>query len=226
MGAVRSLARTALFLHPRPVDIAVEPVGPELAAQGWPLATFADAVRLVRDVGQPNVRIVLDTGHLGDFTETEHLADNIGLVSLVQVADYRAPGGSWKDRVSAGEGTIDFTGLYRVVLVVREGRDRRYRVVDGDPHEAVALLRVVGDRPGPGRDRLGSTGHVAGVVDQDVNTAGGVDGSLGQVVDGRFLADVDAHPDRSTARRPDLPDNLLRVAEVDDDDGASFGGQA
>jgi sugar phosphate isomerase/epimerase len=111
IGGLRSIARAATFLHPRPVDIAIEPVGPSLGAEHWPIATWNDALRTIDEIGQANVRVVLDTAHVGDFSEFEDIAENLDLVALVQVADVASPLGRWEDRLVPGDGPLDFSHL-------------------------------------------------------------------------------------------------------------------
>jgi sugar phosphate isomerase/epimerase len=108
IGALRKIARAATFLHPRPVDIAIEPVGPSLGGRGWPIATWDDAARIVEQVDSSNVRIVLDTGHIPDVSGL-NIADNLDLLAVVQLANLPTAEGGWEDRLAPGEGPYDFS---------------------------------------------------------------------------------------------------------------------
>jgi sugar phosphate isomerase/epimerase len=89
---LRMLARTATKLHPRPFQIALEPVAPEWAAHGWPVTSLSEAAQLIEEAGEPNVRIVLDTWHQADVA-MEEIARFANRVVLVEIAerDRRAP---------------------------------------------------------------------------------------------------------------------------------------
>jgi sugar phosphate isomerase/epimerase len=85
---LRMLARTATKLHPRPFQIALEPVAPEWAAYGWPVTSLSEAAELIDEAGEPNVRIVLDTWHQADVA-TEEIASFANRVVLVEIAERR-----------------------------------------------------------------------------------------------------------------------------------------
>jgi sugar phosphate isomerase/epimerase len=107
--AFRQIAGAATFLHPRPVDIALEPVGSGL--HDWPVKTLADAARLLDKIALPNLRIVLDTAHLGDFTGQDDISGNLDKVALVQLADLPSPSADWYDRMPPGDGQLQFPHL-------------------------------------------------------------------------------------------------------------------
>jgi sugar phosphate isomerase/epimerase len=83
---LRTLARTAAKLHPRPFQIALEPVAPEWAAHGWPVTSLSEAAELIDETGEPNVRIVLDTWHQASATARE-IAQFTDRIVLVQIAE-------------------------------------------------------------------------------------------------------------------------------------------
>lgn len=83
---LRMLARTATKLHPRPFQIALEPVAPEWAVHGWPVTSLSEAAELIDEAGEPNVRIVLDTWHQADAT-IEEIARFTNRVVLVEIAE-------------------------------------------------------------------------------------------------------------------------------------------
>jgi sugar phosphate isomerase/epimerase len=83
---LRMLARTATKLHPRPFQIALEPVAPEWAAYGWPVTSLSGAAELIDEAGEPNVGIVLDTWHQADVAAAE-VASLTSRVVLVEIAE-------------------------------------------------------------------------------------------------------------------------------------------
>jgi sugar phosphate isomerase/epimerase len=112
IGGLRRIARAATFLHPSPVNIAIEPVGPGLGKQHWPIVTWDDALRIIEEVDDTNLRVVLDTAHLGDVSAYD-IADHLEQVALVQVADLPDPQGGWADRLPPGDGPMDFAAVVR-----------------------------------------------------------------------------------------------------------------
>jgi sugar phosphate isomerase/epimerase len=122
IGALRAIARAATYLHPRPVDIAIEPVGPALGREGWPIVTWGDALRAIDKVGQANMRVVIDTAHVANYSlDFDAVADALDQVALVQVADLPSPQGGWGDRLVPGDGRLE------VSRVVESMHDIGYR---------------------------------------------------------------------------------------------------
>lgn len=115
MHGLRTLARTATKLHPRPFLIALEPVAPEWAAHGWPVTSLSEAVELIDEAGEPNVRIVLDTWHQADAA-AEEIARFTERIVLVQLAE-RGRGAPYPadsaDRRAIGAGGSDYTAVVR-----------------------------------------------------------------------------------------------------------------
>jgi sugar phosphate isomerase/epimerase len=85
---LRMLARTATKLHPRPFQIALEPVAPEWAASGWEVTSLPEAAELIDATGEPNLGIVLDTWHLAEAgaAQIAKFSDRILLVQLAERA--------------------------------------------------------------------------------------------------------------------------------------------
>ena len=110
---LRRLARTAAALHPRGLNIAIEPVHPKLRNDWSPVTSLAQAIELLGRVGEPNLKIVLDVWHLADDLELHTLGPYLGDIALVQVADRVAPVDSWRERRLPGEGNINLQALIR-----------------------------------------------------------------------------------------------------------------
>lgn len=114
---LRMLARTATKLHPRPFQIALEPVAPEWAAHGWAVTSLSEAAELIDETGEPNVRIVLDTWHQADVT-TEEIARLGSRIVLVQIAErgrgvLYPPGPASARRCVMGAGRSDCAAVVR-----------------------------------------------------------------------------------------------------------------
>jgi sugar phosphate isomerase/epimerase len=114
---LRTLARTATKLHPRPFLIALEPVAPEWAADGWAVTSLAEAAELIDETGEPNLRIVLDTWSLSAVTAEEiaQFADRIVLVQLAERdrGEAESPDESAESRRGFGEGRSDSSATVR-----------------------------------------------------------------------------------------------------------------
>ena len=116
--ALRALARTAASLHPRGIQVALEPVSPHCASRGWMVTSLADAAELIDEAAEPNLKIVLDTWHLGcpPVQDLEQFSD---LIVLVQVADRQAGALAGDERALPGRGDIDFARLLRALAGLR-----------------------------------------------------------------------------------------------------------
>jgi sugar phosphate isomerase/epimerase len=117
---LRTLARTATKLHPRPFQIALEPVAPEWAAHGWPVTSLSEAAELIDEAGEPNVRIVLDTWHQVGATARE-IAQFTDRIVLVQIAERgrRAPdppGSASADRHAMDAASSDCAAVVRALF--------------------------------------------------------------------------------------------------------------
>lgn len=113
---LRQLCRTAAGLHPRGFDIAIEPVHHGLGDEWSAISSLTDAVELIDDVGEPNLKIVLDSWHMADDPELRDGLDRyVRKIALVQVADRKAANGDWRDRTLPGDGMIDFSSLVRAL---------------------------------------------------------------------------------------------------------------
>ena len=112
--ALRALGRTAASLHPRGFQVALEPVSPHWASRGWMVTSLADAAELIDEAAEPNLKIVLDTWHLG-CPPMQDLKQFSDLIVLVQVADRQAGALAGNERVLPGRGDIDFARLVRAL---------------------------------------------------------------------------------------------------------------
>jgi len=112
--ALRTLARTAASLHPRGFQVALEPVAPAWASDGWSVTSLADAAELLDEAGEPNLQIVLDTWHLADVSEQE--IERFGnRIVLVQIADRKAGGQARADRALPGHANTNVARLVRAL---------------------------------------------------------------------------------------------------------------
>jgi len=114
VDGLREVAHAAAVYDLR---VAIEPIHPDEADVFSFVSTLPDAVRLVDDVGLPNVGIVADMWHLHGgaeiVAELEAYADHI---DLVHVCDRRDPTRSTCDRALPGDGVagvVDMIGALR-----------------------------------------------------------------------------------------------------------------
>lgn len=116
--AVAGLRRAARVAAGEGFPIMLEPHHPSLASGWTTLVTLAGAVKMVEDIGEPNVGILFDIWHLWDSPNVRDLlVANIDLILGVQVDDWREPTRSWCDRVLPGDGIADVAGLLRLLRV-------------------------------------------------------------------------------------------------------------
>lgn len=99
------------------VALAIEPFHPMLAAERSAVVTLAQAVRLARQVGRPEVGVVVDTYHVWwDPELMSSLEAATGLVRGVHVADWLVPTTDLlAGRGLPGDGIIDLAGILRAV---------------------------------------------------------------------------------------------------------------
>jgi hydroxypyruvate isomerase len=106
---VANLRWAAEFLEKEAIRLLVEPLNTR-DMPGFYLSRTADALSLIREVGQPNLFIQYDIYHMqvmeGDLTET--IRRNLSLIDHIQLADN--PG-----RHEPGTGEINFTNLFRFI---------------------------------------------------------------------------------------------------------------
>jgi sugar phosphate isomerase/epimerase len=101
------------------VVLAIEPMHQGCAEQ-WTFLTALDAtLDLIAAVGSPNVKIVLDTYHLG---HEENLVERIHAilphVALVQLGDARRPPDGEQNRCRLGDGVVP---LGEIITAVKAG---------------------------------------------------------------------------------------------------------
>jgi sugar phosphate isomerase/epimerase len=123
-GALAELTPTAAELG---VNLAVEPMHPGCAA-GWTFLTSVDdALALLAAVGSPQVKLVLDTYHLGqDAAFPKRIAEIAPHVAVVQLGDAKQPPDGEQNRCRLGEGTIPLAEI--IAALKGAGYDGYYDV--------------------------------------------------------------------------------------------------
>jgi sugar phosphate isomerase/epimerase len=106
---VEGLRRAARVAADHGIVLALEPLHRQVYADWSTIATIAGAVALMDDVGEPNVRLLVDVYNLWD---TDTLLDDIGMYAGrlgpgVHVCDWREPPRNAFDRALPGEGIAD-----------------------------------------------------------------------------------------------------------------------
>ena len=115
-GALVELAPQAAELG---VTLAVEPMHPGCAAQWTFLTSLGDTLRLLEAVALPQVKMVLDTYHLGlEAGLAERIAAVAPQVALVQLGDARRPPEGEQNRCRLGEGIVP---LAEIVAALKAG---------------------------------------------------------------------------------------------------------
>jgi sugar phosphate isomerase/epimerase len=103
-GALTQLADQARACG---VTLAIEPMHPGCADQWTFLTTLDDALALLESVASPQVKMVLDTYHVG---QEEGLIERLGTivpqVAIVQLGDARRPPTGEQNRCRLGEGVV------------------------------------------------------------------------------------------------------------------------
>ena len=113
----RGIERLLPAAHDAGVTLAVEPFHPMLAAERSAIVTLAQADRLVRRLGDPAVRIALDTYHVWwDPELVASVAAAGDRIAAVHVADWLVPTTDLlAGRGLPGDGVIDLAGLLGLV---------------------------------------------------------------------------------------------------------------
>lgn len=113
----RGIERMLPAAHDAGVTLAVEPFHPMLAADRSAIVTLAQADRLVRRLGDPAVRIALDTYHVWWDPELAASVAAAGdRIAAVHVADWLVPTPDLlAGRGLPGDGVIDLAGLLGLV---------------------------------------------------------------------------------------------------------------
>lgn len=122
-----ALAELAPMAAESGVTLAVEPMHPGCAAQWTFLNSLDDALGLLDGVARPNVKLVLDTYHLGfEGGLAERIAQAAPRIALVQLGDGRRPPEGEQNRCRLGEGVVP---LAEIVAALRSaGYDGFYDV--------------------------------------------------------------------------------------------------
>jgi sugar phosphate isomerase/epimerase len=112
-----ALAELAPLAAELGVSLAIEPMHPGCAADFTFLTSLDDALAFLDATGNPQVKLVLDTYHLG---HTPDLVGRIGQfvdrVALVQLGDARQPPPGEQNRCLLGEGIIPLGEIVRALL--------------------------------------------------------------------------------------------------------------
>ncbi len=139
------------------VTLAIEPMHPGCATECTFITTLDEALALLDAVGSPQVKLVLDTYHLGqDAALVERIAEIVGQVAIVQLGDARHPPQGEQNRCRLGEGTIPlreivaalkaagYDGYYDVELLGEELETSDYQELLAHAKEAFQQLVVEG----------------------------------------------------------------------------------
>lgn len=123
-GALAELIPTATKLG---VTLAVEPMHPGCAS-GWTfLTSIEDVLALLAAVGNPQVKMVLDTYHLGQEPGfVDRIAEIASQVAIVQLGDAKQPPDGEQNRCRLGEGTIPLAEI--IAALKTAGYDGYYDV--------------------------------------------------------------------------------------------------
>ncbi len=132
LSHARRLVETALTaLAPRAaeldVTLAIEPMHPGCAGPWTFLTSVGDALRLLDAVDHTNVKMVLDTYHLGqDKRLSRHIAEVAPRTAIVQLGDARRPPKGEQNRCRLGEGVVPLAEI--VAALKQAGYDGYYDV--------------------------------------------------------------------------------------------------
>jgi sugar phosphate isomerase/epimerase len=109
------------------VALAVEPMHPGCAAECTFLTSVDDVLALLEAVGSQQVKIVLDTYHLGqDVGFVERIAQIAPHVAIVQLGDAKRPPDGEQNRCLLGQGTIPLAEI--IAALKAAGYDGYYDV--------------------------------------------------------------------------------------------------
>jgi sugar phosphate isomerase/epimerase len=102
---IEGLRTVARFAAGVGVTLGVEPYR---ADAGSLVTTLPDTIKLVDDIGEPNVAVIADTWHFWDLPGVEgDLRQFADRLIGIQINDYREPNRGWCDRRLPGDGQID-----------------------------------------------------------------------------------------------------------------------
>ena len=115
-GALTELAPQAGALG---VTLAIEPMHAGCAEQWTFLTTLDDTLELLEAVASPQVKMVLDTYHLGQESGlVGRLAAILPRLAIVQLGDARRPPAGEQNRCRLGEGVVP---LAEIVAALKAG---------------------------------------------------------------------------------------------------------
>ncbi len=139
-----ALSQLAPIAESLGVTLAVEPMHQGCAEQWTFLTSVDDTLELLDAVAASNVKLVLDTYHVGlERGLVERLPTMLSRVALVQLGDARHPPNGEQNRCLLGEGAVP---LAQIVTVLKTGGYKGYYDVEllGEEVETAeypALLR-------------------------------------------------------------------------------------
>jgi sugar phosphate isomerase/epimerase len=109
------------------VDLALEPMHPGCGAEWTFLTLLDDVLCAVEDFGNPRVKLVFDTYHLGHDKEIfKHIPRLARQIALVQLGDARQPPRGEQNRCRLGEGRLPIKEI--VAALKASGYDGYYDV--------------------------------------------------------------------------------------------------
>jgi len=139
------------------ITLAVEPMHPGCAAEFTFLTAIDDLLALLDTVGSPQVKMVLDTYHLGfDADLAARVPQLVGRIAIVQLGDARGPPAGEQNRCRLGEGVIPlgqiaaalaasgYDGYYDVELIGEEVEAIDYHALLDHAKRAFAELVPIG----------------------------------------------------------------------------------
>jgi sugar phosphate isomerase/epimerase len=126
------------------VTLALEPVHPGCAAEWTFLTNLDDTLAVLAAVGRPQVKMVLDTYHLGqDSSLVGRIAEIVPHLALVQLGDARQPPNGEQDRCPLGEGVVELRAI--IAALKGAGYDGYYDVeLLGEEFEAADYREILG----------------------------------------------------------------------------------
>jgi sugar phosphate isomerase/epimerase len=133
-GALIELAPQAKELG---VSLALEPMHPGCAEQWTFLTSLDDTVDLLESIANPQIKMVLDTYHLGQSGElVERLPAILPHVAIIQLGDARRPPKGEQNRCRLGEGVVP---LVEIIAALKAGGYNGYYDVEllGEEIESV-----------------------------------------------------------------------------------------
>jgi sugar phosphate isomerase/epimerase len=117
------------------VTVALEPIHSSVKEVFTLIWDVPGALEMLREINQPNFKLLFDTWHLWDTPDIfEHIRNHIDLIAGVHIADWREDTRTWADRAFPGEGklpmleilnalhTAGFQGYYDVEIFSDNGQ--------------------------------------------------------------------------------------------------------